>query len=141
MLVDSLVNRFFGLLGLVCLAAIISGCGGRSDLPPLGEVAGTVTFNGQPVSDVTIQFTPEAGGRTSAGITDQSGHYWLLYTSDTAGAQVGKHTARLVPSANAASDSQMDLTTPQTSIPADLMQRTFDFEVVSGKNTFDLTLP
>ena len=126
-------------LVLVCIS--IAACGGRSDLPSLGEVSGTVTLDGQPVPNVTVQFTPVQGGRTSSAITDSSGQYRLMYTADTRGAQVGRHEVTLAPSAEAPSDDQMDLTTPATGITAEQMRKTFEFEVQSGRNTFDIVLP
>ena len=126
-------------VALLCIS--IAACGGRSDLPSLGNVTGTVTVDGQPVPNVTVQFTPVEGGRTSSGITDSSGQYRLMYTADTSGAQLGKHEVRLVPSAEAPSDDQMDLMTPQAGLAAEHMQRTFEFEVQSGRDTFDIVLP
>jgi hypothetical protein len=126
-------------VALVCIS--IAACGGRSDLPSLGNVIGTVTVDGQPVPNGAVQFTPVEGGRTSSGITDSSGQYSLMYTADTSGAQLGKHEVRLAPSAEAPSDDQMDLSSPQGGLAAEHMQRTFEFEVQSGRNTFDIVLP
>ncbi len=130
----------FSVLCLTASAVLLAACG-RGDLPPLGQVSGTVTMDGKPLSDVTVQFSPEAGGRTSVGITDQNGVYQLAYTSDAMGAQVGKHTARLLPGAVAPSDDAMDLSSPSVSIPPEAMEKTFEFDVVSGKNTFDIQFP
>ncbi len=138
---SNVIMRGILRISLVLICISIAACGGRSDLPSLGEVSGTVTLDGKPVPNVTVQFTPVEGGRTSSGITDSSGQYRLMYTADTSGAQVGKHEVRLVPSAEAPSDDQMDLMTPQAGLAAEHMQRTFEFEVQSGRDTFDIVLP
>lgn len=91
--------------------------------------------------NVTVQFTPVQGGRTSSGISDSGGRYRLMYTADASGAQLGKHEVRLVSSAEAPSDDQMDLMTPQSGLTAEHMRKTFEFEVQSGRNTFDISLP
>ncbi|MCG6157683.1 hypothetical protein [Rubinisphaera margarita] len=78
---------------LFLLLSSTSGCGGGSDdgiqtLP----VAGTVTLNGQPLAEAIIQFQPQNGeGRSSAGRTDETGRFELLFDSDREGALPGEH--------------------------------------------------
>jgi hypothetical protein len=120
----------------ICIAA----CGGGSGLPPLGNVSGTVTVDGQPAPNVMVQFSPVQGGRTSSGITDGSGRYSLMYTAEASGAQVGKHEVRVTPSSEAPSDDQMDLASPQGALSPEHLQQTFEFEVQAGSNTFDIKL-
>ncbi len=50
-------------------AVSLSGCGGRSDLPELGDVQGVVTLDGQPLSGAQVQFVPQADGRPSVAET------------------------------------------------------------------------
>ena len=74
---------------LLCVATfLIAGCG-RSDLPELGTVSGTVSLDGKPLADAIVNFTPEQGGRPSTGQTDTTGHYTLVYVADAEGAVVG----------------------------------------------------
>lgn len=84
-------------IGLAVLATGLAvGCGGSSDGPELVEVYGTVTMDGAPLPDATVQFTPEGGGdaegvRLVAGRTDSSGDYTLEYSASRSGALPGKY--------------------------------------------------
>ena len=49
--------RWFALLSIVALG----GCGGDGDAPPRYPVMGTVTIDGQPVSNGEIVFLPADG--------------------------------------------------------------------------------
>lgn len=75
--------------------------GDEIELPDLGPVSGTVTVNGDPLSGVTVNFSPlddvrgkGAEGpdriRTSSGVTDENGYYTLYYLGNVKGAAVGK---------------------------------------------------
>lgn len=79
--------RFSKVLGLVFFTVVL-GCG--SSGPALYEVTGKVTYQGDPVPGATITFQPERG-RTSVGVTDDAGNYFLRYTKDRNGAIPGKH--------------------------------------------------
>jgi len=65
-----------------------------SPVTPLGLVSGRVTLDGQPLADVTVEFTPAEGG-PSYGLTDGRGRYKLAYLPGQEGATVGEHTVRL----------------------------------------------
>ena len=56
------------LLSLVCLATA-PGCGG-SDRAPLGEVTGTVSYNGQPIASGTIIFEVPGARPANGKIVD-----------------------------------------------------------------------
>ncbi len=66
----------------------LSGCGNKSGAVP---VEGTVTWNGQPVVGIIVEFTPTQGNRPSQGVTDEKGHFRLNYTINEVGAEVGPH--------------------------------------------------
>ncbi|MCG6157995.1 carboxypeptidase-like regulatory domain-containing protein [Rubinisphaera margarita] len=72
--------------------ALLVGCGGggSSDQPELGKVSGTVTMDGQPLSNVTVTFVPQSGA-PSFGVTDESGKYELTYSGSEKGAAIGEH--------------------------------------------------
>jgi hypothetical protein len=72
-----------------------SGCGGRSDRPPLATVQGVVTLDGQLLPDAQVWFDPQAGGRTSTAVTDSSGRFELLYALGEQGAVIGEHHVRV----------------------------------------------
>lgn len=80
-----------GVLVLACLLGlalgVVVGCSPRSAVE-VAKVSGTVTLDGNPLSDAIILFQP-AEGRPSRGMTAADGRYQLLYTAERAGAMVG----------------------------------------------------
>lgn len=66
-----------------CLFAIlaVSGCGPSGPkLPDLVPVSGTVTYDGKPLDNATVTFSPMEGGQAgfgASGFTDSSGKYTL----------------------------------------------------------------
>lgn len=74
----------------IALLSLIGGCG-RGDLPPLGDVSGTVTLDGEPLSGVIINFKPETG-RAATATTDEKGNYTLTYTYGVKGTKLGPST-------------------------------------------------
>lgn len=147
------------LLAVICCAAclICLGCG--SGGPPLGQVSGTVTLDGEPVTNGLVTFTPEAGGRGSTGKTDASGKYTLSFVEGP-GALVGTHKvtvttlkeAAAVEEVSSDSDAYMkqamggsasdyDNATVTEPIPAKYnTETTLTCEVTSGGNTFDIPM-
>lgn len=86
------MTRVTSLCSIVVLAAglaAISGCG-KSGPYEVAEIGGTVTYEGRPVANIGLIFTPEEG-RPSLAITDEAGKFELFYKQDENGAQVGKH--------------------------------------------------
>lgn len=72
----------------LCVAGmLLAGCG-RSDVPELAAVSGTVTLNGTPLADAAVQFVP-VNGRPSSGRTNSSGEYSLMYNDDADGCLPG----------------------------------------------------
>lgn len=76
-----------------CLAFMVTGCG--SDRPPLGEVSGTVTLDGQPVSRGIVHFVPQSGPAASGVIRDGDYSLWTFESSD--GAVLGRHVVYFAP--------------------------------------------
>ena len=74
---------------------LVSGGCGRSDLPELGTVEGTVKMDGQPLAGRQVQFLPEGGGRPGTGVTDEQGHYELVYTAGVEGTNVGSNRVEI----------------------------------------------
>ncbi|MCB9872976.1 MAG: carboxypeptidase regulatory-like domain-containing protein [Planctomycetaceae bacterium] len=74
----------------ILVACALSGCG-RSDR---GYVHGTVTLDGQPLPEATIEFQP-ASGSPSYGETDAAGQYELALSPTDPGAVPGNHTIRV----------------------------------------------
>ncbi len=71
-------------VGAACLLA--AGCGG----PNLGQVSGTVTAGGRPVTTGTIMFHP-AEGPTAVGAINADGTYTLTTIKAGDGAAIGSH--------------------------------------------------
>lgn len=82
-------------LAAALLLAVLAGCS-RSNRPPLGDVTGTITLDGSPLPAAAVHFTPDGPGRTSLGSTDSAGSYRLRYLRDIAGANLGRHTVRIM---------------------------------------------
>jgi hypothetical protein len=57
--------------GFVFLAAFIAGCGG----PTVCEVSGTISYDGQPIKQGGITFTPTDGKSPTAGAVIKDGRY------------------------------------------------------------------
>jgi hypothetical protein len=76
---------------------------GRGNLPPLGAVSGTVKLDGKPLANATVRFIPlddsgkmdRKGASVALGLTDDSGHYRLIYVKDTMGAAVGQNRVEI----------------------------------------------
>ncbi|HET6325328.1 MAG TPA: hypothetical protein VFG04_11685 [Planctomycetaceae bacterium] len=94
------------VVGLMCwFAYFLSNqiLTGKGNTPPLGQVVGKVTMAGQPLANATVRFAPKdpiygegqngkhLAASVSISITDDNGHYNLLYVKDTNGAYVGQH--------------------------------------------------
>lgn len=112
------------LLVAALIAAGAIGCNQRSDI---GTVTGKVTYGGQPLRAVEVQFDPVGPGRNSVGYTNADGEYTLQYTASQAGALVGQHNVAVFDRSG------------QTSIPAEFTRLTF--EVKPGSNRFDIEIP
>jgi hypothetical protein len=94
------------VVGLMCwFAYFLSNqiLTGKGNFPPLGQVSGKVTMAGQPLANATVRFAPKdpvygegqngkkLAASVSIGVTDDNGHYTLLYVKDMNGAYVGQH--------------------------------------------------
>jgi hypothetical protein len=85
----------FRLVSFVILInLIISGC--SSDDRDLAPVSGTVLFNGKPLPNAGIIFTPdEDNTRVGIGSTDKDGKYRLTSFQINDGAKIGKHSVTI----------------------------------------------
>jgi len=89
-----LIPRWIQLAGLLG-AGLILGCGSPpADQPELGEVAGIVLLDGQPLPMAELLFQPDEG-RPSTGQTDDAGRFVLRYNAQTTGAKLGHHSVRI----------------------------------------------
>ncbi|QDT66329.1 carboxypeptidase-like regulatory domain-containing protein [Calycomorphotria hydatis] len=128
----------FSILSLVALGAV--GCS-TDDTPPLGEVSGTVTIDGQPTEGVYVSFKPVGGGRVATAKTDASGQYRLLYSTSNSGAKVGEHEVKISgphPDDNA---TKAELKNFHWIVPLEYEKLTQRVVVEEGGNTIDLDYP
>jgi len=72
---------------MCALLVICAGCGDDSGV---GKVQGVVSLDGVPIDRAAVTFHP-GDARASVGVTDEEGHYELVYTRSTKGAVVGEH--------------------------------------------------
>lgn len=80
-----------GVRRWLCGAAIVllaAGCGGGGDQLEIVPVQGTVTFKGEPVAGLLVNFEPTEG-RPSRGMTDEQGHYEATIGPDRPGVLAG----------------------------------------------------
>ncbi len=141
------------LVGLPILLLGLSGCGGPSDQPELGQVSGTITLDGKPLSGVAVVFQPD-DGRPAHGTTDANGKYELTYIRNIRGTKVGHNRVEIAPSEEAEEDEgdsgDEDADGPQPKRPANSRKRSvparyntqseLEADVKSGKNTFNFDL-
>jgi hypothetical protein len=59
----------------LCVAWLLSGCAGGEQVREDHSVSGTVTFNGEPVTEGTIQFEDATKGLGGSGELDSDGSY------------------------------------------------------------------
>ncbi|QDT46625.1 hypothetical protein Pan258_06440 [Symmachiella dynata] len=132
---------FSGLnrLLLSCIAMIlVSGCG-SSDQPELGQVDGTITMDNAPLAGVEVLFGPE-GARSSAGYTDQEGHYTLYYLAGVEGAVLGEHRVEVRTPIEDESDPETEASFVEKIPPKYNSQSELTAVVEAGDNTFDFNL-
>lgn len=75
------------------LSVATGGCS-QGDQPELGEVSGTVKWNGEPLAGVIVMFKPE-NGRPGSAETDTQGNYELFYKAGVKGTKLGPNTVSL----------------------------------------------
>ncbi|MCI0702386.1 MAG: DUF4198 domain-containing protein [Planctomycetia bacterium] len=82
------------LFAAACVATVLfSGCSG----PQMAAVRGKVTFNGQPVKEAAVTFSPAGAegqketGKPATGFTDENGEFVLSTFKNFDGAMVGEH--------------------------------------------------
>ena len=127
------------------------GCGGLSDQPELGQVTGTITLDGKPLSGIAVVFQPESG-RPARGMTDAEGKYELTYIRQTKGTKVGPNRVEIAPSEDGEPEESENADEESTSvtkrpksgkptIPSRYNVRSeLKADVKAGENTFDFEL-
>jgi uncharacterized GH25 family protein len=112
--------------GLVLV--LLPGCGG----PAMAPVKGKVTFNGKPVKEAQITFSPAGAegqketGKPGTGFTDEEGNFVLSTFKNYDGAIVGNHSVLVV----------LDDTNPAKC----KRNKTLTLEVKPGQNEFTIEM-
>lgn len=102
------MRHFIRNLAVMALAFPIIGCGGGADHPPVAEVTGVVTKQGQPLVGARVEFYPVNKGAASYGKTDAQGKFELRYSTGGPGAAVDTHSVTIIGgSVNAAPVTQV----------------------------------
>ena len=91
------------ILNSWCVVAVtivaVSGCSGVK-IPPLGQVGGIVTLDGQPLTKGQVQFLPDSSkgtkGRMAVGIIGTDGRFSLTAFKPGDGALVGFHKVVII---------------------------------------------
>ncbi|GAA4424616.1 carboxypeptidase-like regulatory domain-containing protein [Bremerella cremea] len=131
------------IVALLAVFVLSMGVGCGSNTPPVGEVHGQVTLNGQPVPNCHVMFEPLAGGRSSGAMTDDNGNYKLMYKGDAEGALLGKHRVRLITARDATRDDNGRVTEPgvKEKLPKEYNSNTTqEVEVTNGDNPIDFKI-
>jgi hypothetical protein len=89
--------RSGGALLLALAISLLAGCGPSG--PEMAPVTGLIKYNGQPLADAAVVFTPE-DGRPATGITDAEGRFELSTLGDNDGALLGKHSVTITANAS-----------------------------------------
>ncbi|MEW4489604.1 hypothetical protein AB1L42_16095 [Thalassoglobus sp. JC818] len=125
--------------GILLLALSLTGCG-KSDLPDIGRVSGTVTQDGKPVADAVLTFQPE-GARPSYARTDEDGYYEVEYTKGVLGATIGNHRVSISKLQSSGEQGGYGAGASKETLPAKYnLRTTLSYDVKPGKNKADFNL-
>ena len=132
---------------LSVLLFTMTGCGSSGALPELGQVDGTVTLDGQPLTGVEVAFHP-LDGRPAFGTTDAAGRYSLYYKPETPGCKVGKSRVTIGNAEGEGEETELEgdelVQTPGKKRPVILarynVKSELEADVQAGVNTFDFDL-
>lgn len=90
--------RNMNVIGAICGSVLLLGslgCGGSAE--GVAPVSGRLTFNGEPLEGIEIEFTPlEEKVRPSIGVCDADGNYSLMFTRTEKGATIGRNRVSIV---------------------------------------------
>ncbi|MCH9654416.1 MAG: hypothetical protein K0U86_05560 [Planctomycetes bacterium] len=132
---------YTNLLFLLLLCSL-PGCmgNGGEPTPDLGEVTGTITLDGTPLSKANVTFQPAAVGdkgrsRASSAITSADGQFKLAYNSDTSGASIGKHKVIISKMSDNPEEAGLQLVPTKYNDATELTA-----DVVAGENTINFDL-
>lgn len=130
------LRRIVFCMALAVVPATLPGCSDSN----LGQVSGRITFDGKPLENAMVTFTPVAGGRPASARTDSTGQYELVYSRDAAGAMLGQHTVTISSFAEDVAEDGTVKVTPEK-IPVEYnLGTTLKADVQGGSNEFNFDL-
>ncbi len=81
------------VIASLCVAMVaLVGCNSKSS--DLGDVTGTVTYNGEPITEGTLAFVPSTGGKPGTGVINDDGS--ITMTTYEEGDGLSKGTGRIM---------------------------------------------
>jgi hypothetical protein len=132
-------------VAIVVLPVLIVGCG-KPGASPTSKVTGTVTYQGAPLANVNVNFTPDEG-RPGTGTTDAQGRYTISTFAPNDGAVPGRHRVTITPGGDSspmpesAEEAARDPVVPFPVKYARADQSDLTAQVEAGKaNQFDFNL-
>jgi len=134
----------FGLVA--ALAVFCTGCGPSWKINE--QVEGTAKLDGEPLANVMIEFTPDLGTKVQApisrGVTDEKGHFVLMFDNSKPGAVIGKHNVVVrVGRGDQPEDGGKAVPEKRKAVPAVYSmaaETPLKLEVTADKHSYDLTL-
>ncbi len=128
---------------LVALSTVLTllfaiGC---NQGPPLGEVSGTITFEGEPVEKATIVFTHVDEGRAAFARTNAEGFYELKFSGGGRNGALLGENAISIETARSGSDAEGNYVEFPETLPAKYNKESeMTREITAGKQTLDFAL-
>ncbi|NMC20217.1 MAG: carboxypeptidase regulatory-like domain-containing protein [Thermogutta sp.] len=110
---------FVALAACALLGMSLTGCGREaekpSDLPDLVPIAAVVKFQGEPVPDAKVLFSPVSGKYSAAGVTDSQGRAVMKTDGTYEGVPAGSYKVAVVklPPTQSAPQSSESLQNPE----------------------------
>lgn len=120
---------------MLAAALLLVGCGSSDK----GQVSGTVTAAGQPVTGGSVSFAPVAGsaaGRVATGAVRSDGSFSLSTDTDNDGALIGRHEVVYTPPSVGGESADPAAKSPYHG----LVPREREVEVKAGENKFAIEL-
>ncbi|RCS47752.1 hypothetical protein DTL42_14645 [Bremerella cremea] len=129
------MTKPLSLLVLLLIAAV--GCGSAG--PEMGDVKGTVTYKGKPLTTGTITFVPETDGLPNAFAEIQTDGTYVAQTRDFGnGVPVGKHRVMIIAVKDHGPEAPVEAILP-VKYSSD-SQSGLKAEVSAGENIIDFPL-
>lgn len=110
---------------LLFMTVLLVGCSGDSDARPAVEIKGTVTLDGSPLQQASIQFTSPKTGESAYANLNENGQYSIAFPkADIGSAYEVTISAPVVEEENAMALAEQPQKKTTTKIPAQYSKRT-----------------